>query len=48
VIARFATDTHFPQPIWGSLQRPIAPELIAGIRARLGSLDTEIARELQG
>ena len=28
VIPRFADDTHFPQPVWGSPQRDTAPHLL--------------------
>ncbi len=40
VIARFADDSHFPQPVWGTRQResrPVAgaPELAAGLAADL-------------
>jgi len=41
VIARFRDDPHFPEPIWGSVQRTSAPRTAvddARLGARLGEL----------
>lgn len=46
VIARFADDKHFPQPIWGAAQREVPPKQWDGLRAELPSLDTAIQAAL--
>lgn len=46
VIARFADDKHFPQPIWGSAQREVTPKHWDGVRAELTLLDTAIQAAL--
>ncbi|MBC7701088.1 HIT family protein [Aquabacterium sp.] len=46
VIARFADDMHFPQPIWGSAQREVAAKRWDGLRAELAILDTAIRAAL--
>lgn len=44
VIPRFADDPHFPQPVWGTRQRP-GPNLRAG--ADPAALAAELAAELK-
>ncbi len=46
VIARFADDKHFPQPIWGSAQREVSAPYWDGVRAELPLLDTAIQAAL--
>ncbi len=46
VIARFAWDSHFPQPIWGELQRDADPVLLQRLRASLTDLDRAVAAAL--
>ncbi len=48
VIARFADDTHFPEPIWGARQREPDPARLAQQRARLPALRAAIVRQLAG
>lgn len=48
VIARFADDPHFPQPIWGARQREPDPVRLAQRRARLPALRAAIVRQLAG
>lgn len=46
VIARFTDDKHFPQPIWGSVQREVASSHWDGMRAELKALDIAIQAAL--
>lgn len=46
VIARFADDRHFPQPIWGTVQREVAENRWQGLSAQLTSLDHQIRERL--
>ncbi|RZI86086.1 MAG: HIT family protein [Rubrivivax sp.] len=46
VIARFADDRHFPQPIWGTAQREVAPDRWVTLRTRLIALDQRIQEQL--
>jgi diadenosine tetraphosphate (Ap4A) HIT family hydrolase len=46
VIARFADDKHFPQPIWGSAQREVSAPYWDGVRTELPLLDTAIQAAL--
>lgn len=48
VIARFAWDSHFPQPVWGSAQRALEGEAVARLATSLETLDAHIAASLQG
>ena len=45
VIARFAWDSHFPQPIWGASQR-VADDPASRLSLPLAALDQRIARAL--
>jgi diadenosine tetraphosphate (Ap4A) HIT family hydrolase len=46
IIARFADDAHFPQPIWGARQRDPGAERLLQRRARLPELAASIAARL--
>lgn len=46
VIARFVWDSHFPQPIWGAVQRQVPALLFQRILAGLPALDERIAQGL--
>lgn len=46
VVARFAWDSHFPQPIWGAAQREVASEPAARLALTLGELDAAVIRAL--
>ncbi len=48
VIARFADDRHFPQPIWGTAQREVAEHRWQGLSAQLTALDHQIRERLSG
>ncbi len=39
VVARFADDTHFPDPVWASARRPADEAQLAAFRQRLPALD---------
>lgn len=39
VVARFADDTHFPDPVWASARRPADEAQLAALRQRLPALD---------
>ena len=43
VIARFDWDSHYPNPVWGSAQRPSDEARLAALRQRLPALDAAIA-----
>jgi len=43
VIARFADDSHFPNPIWGEKLRDVAPEQLQALRDALPALDAALA-----
>jgi diadenosine tetraphosphate (Ap4A) HIT family hydrolase len=43
VIPRFADDSHFPQPVWGELQRTPSAATLAARSARLDRLRWRIA-----
>jgi len=47
VIARFDWDAHFPQPIWGSVQRSVEPPAIERIGVPLTELDAVVAQAVQ-
>ena len=44
VIARFAHDSHFPQPIWGPRQRTPEPSALSRLAVPLDELDRRIQR----
>ena len=46
VIPRFADDSHFPQPIWGTRQREQSEEALASRQAQLDRLRRRIAEEV--
>lgn len=46
VIARYADDRHFPQPIWGTAQREVPAERWLVLRARLAALDQLIFEKI--
>jgi diadenosine tetraphosphate (Ap4A) HIT family hydrolase len=46
VIARFAWDSHFPQPIWGTAQRQVPALLLQRLAAGLPALDERIVRAM--
>jgi diadenosine tetraphosphate (Ap4A) HIT family hydrolase len=46
VIARFAWDSHFPQPIWGTVQRQVPALLPQRMVQALPVLDLQIAAAL--
>ena len=46
VIARFAWDSHFPRPIWGTRQRDVAPPPVARLGVALAVLDAAIEQAL--
>lgn len=48
VIARFEWDAHFPQPIWGAVQRTVEPAPLQRLPVSLTELDAAIVAELQG
>ena len=46
VIARYADDAHFPQPIWGSRQRRCDAMALAQRAAKLAELEVVLVRDL--
>lgn len=46
VVARFAWDSHFPQPIWGAAQREVTPEPVARLAMSLADLDAAVSAAL--
>jgi diadenosine tetraphosphate (Ap4A) HIT family hydrolase len=47
VIARFADDSHFPNPIWGQAVREVAPEQLQALQAVMPALDEAIIASLK-
>lgn len=47
VVARFAWDSHFPQPIWGQRQREVAPPAATRLPLTLEALDAAVAAALE-
>lgn len=47
VVARFAWDSHFPQPIWGVRQRELATPAASRLACSLDALDAAV-REAAG
>lgn len=48
VIARFAWDSHFPQPVWGARQREVVPVAQARLPLSLALLDEAVHAALAG
>jgi len=48
VMARFAWDSHYPQPLWGPAQRPADPAGLARIERELPALDMAVREALLG
>jgi len=46
VIARFAWDSHFPQPVWGPRQREAIPPAVQRLAVPLDGLDAAVAAAL--
>jgi diadenosine tetraphosphate (Ap4A) HIT family hydrolase len=46
VIARYAGDPHFPQPVWAARRRDADPASLARLRERLPALEEAIRRHL--
>jgi diadenosine tetraphosphate (Ap4A) HIT family hydrolase len=46
VIARFAWDSHFPQPVWGIRQREVLPAAADRLPLPLAALDAAVAEAL--
>jgi diadenosine tetraphosphate (Ap4A) HIT family hydrolase len=46
VIARFADDSHFPNPIWGQAVREVVPEQLQALQAVMPALDEAIIASL--
>jgi len=46
VVARWADDPHFPQPIWGQWQREALPAHLMRLEAQLPQVDRAIQAEL--
>jgi diadenosine tetraphosphate (Ap4A) HIT family hydrolase len=46
VIARFDWDSHFPQPVWGAVQRAVEPAAVERLALGLDALDARVAAAL--
>ncbi len=46
VVARFAWDSRFPQPIWGAVQRAADPAALGAVAAALPDVDRRLAERL--
>lgn len=46
VIARFDWDSHFPQPVWGALQRVVLPDAESRLPLSLADLDAAVSGAL--
>jgi diadenosine tetraphosphate (Ap4A) HIT family hydrolase len=46
VIARFAWDSHFPQPIWGTTHQQVPALLLQRLAAGLPAVDERIVRAM--
>ena len=46
VIARFAWDSRFPNPVWAAPQRPRDSMAVANVLQRLTSVEQQIQREI--
>ncbi len=47
IVARFAWDSHFPQPIWGVRQREVEPGAVSRLACSLAELDAAVLATLQ-
>jgi len=47
IIARFDWDSHFPQPIWGTAQRVVAPSARSRLPVALDRLDAAVRAALE-
>lgn len=47
VVARFADDTHFPDPVWAPARRPADEAQLASVRQRLPALDEAMRTALE-
>lgn len=47
VIARFADDKHFPQPIWGTAQREVSAARWEALQSQLPTLDEAIRAAIE-
>jgi len=47
VIARFAWDSHFPEPVWGTRQREVAPQAAQRLPVGLPQLDALVRSDNQ-
>jgi diadenosine tetraphosphate (Ap4A) HIT family hydrolase len=47
VIARFDWDSHFPQPVWGTRQRDVAPPAASRLAVSLDVLDAAVRSAVQ-
>lgn len=43
VIARFASDSHFPDPVWSAPRHAADPDRLAALQTRLPTLDQAVA-----
>jgi diadenosine tetraphosphate (Ap4A) HIT family hydrolase len=48
VIARFADDSHFPQPIWGVRQRDPVPSMAERLASKMRMIDQSVQAMLEG
>jgi diadenosine tetraphosphate (Ap4A) HIT family hydrolase len=48
VIARFADDSHFPQPIWGVRQRDPSPSMAERLASEMRMVDQSVEAMLAG
>ena len=46
VVARFAWDSHFPQPLWGTAERPVEPAAASRLALPLDALDAAMRAAL--
>ena len=47
VIGRYAWDSHFPNPVWGSAAREADEAQLAQLRQRLPGFEQDLAKRLQ-
>jgi len=48
VIARFAWDSHFPEPVWGRRQREVIPDAVSRLAIEPAILDRQVRERLAG
>jgi diadenosine tetraphosphate (Ap4A) HIT family hydrolase len=46
VIARFDWDSHFPGAVWAGVQRPVDPQKLQALEARLPALEQDLVSRL--